>query len=220
MIPILTGQFLITDNKQEITGILATNPPDIRVIDLEEGDTTFPLDHPLVFGGVQLLPPVDSIIAEQDGLPDLYIDYYLRRLSEPDQEEYMTAMLCYLCNGGILIVYVPDLRSNLAIMFRRVMDIKYGIRIGIYGMEQTAYNYDLAPVWLWKMYTVGFFDPYILLKLYPANMQIPDFILDRLVIDLNPYGRTIEEKFKAIYSYKEHVKENPRLISPLFSTAR
>ena len=218
MIPILTGQFLVTDHKQELVNILATNAPDVRVIDLEEGETTFPLDHPMVFGGVQLLPPVDSIIAEQDGNPDAYLEFYLRRLSEPEQEEYMTALLCYLCNGGNIIVYIPDLKSNLALMFRQAMNIKYGILAGEFPISQALYEYDFAPVWLWKMYSRGFMNADILLRLFPLGMQIPDFMMERLIIDLNPYGETYDEKIRAIYSYKERIKENPKLIYPLFST--
>ena len=78
--PILIGQFLITDNRQEVYNLLSSNAPDLRFIDLEDIDQALPANHPAVLGGNQILPPVDSLIAEQDGRPDLYFDNYQKLL--------------------------------------------------------------------------------------------------------------------------------------------
>lgn len=217
--PILIGQFLITDNRQEVYNLLSSNAPDLRFIDLEDIDQALPTNHPAVLGGNQILPPVDSLIAEQDGRADLYFDNYFRHMSQPEQEEYVAFLLCFLCNGGNIITYIPELNSTLGTMFRELMLRKYGIRIGLYPNEVTGYDYKYAPLWLWMMYgLVNFLDWKMFLKMYPYDAELQPYMIDKVMVEADPYGTTYEEKAQAIINYKNHIKENPKLIAPLFTT--
>lgn len=218
MIPILTGQFLITDNRSEVMNMISSNAPNLRVMDLEE-EASLPLDHPMVVNGIPLLPPVDSIIAEQDGNAQAYFGFYYDRLGEPEQEDFMTAIICYLCNGGIMIGFVPDLKFVMPNMLRRVLDARYGIRIGMYPMEQTLYNYDYAHIWLWKMYTVGFIDAKMYLKLFPVEQHIPDYAISKLIYDTNIYGTDYNDKVQTLERIKDRMKVPNRCIVPVYSIA-
>lgn len=217
MIPILTGQFLMTDNRDQIMNIISSNAPNVKVLDLEE-DPSLPLDHPVVANGITLLPPVDSMIAEQDGNASAYFEFYYKRMCEPEQEDFMTAIICYLCNGDILVTYVPSIKSVLANMFRKVIDAKYGILIGMYPQEQTLYNYDYAHIWLWKMYSVNFISARSYLKLFPKEQEIPEYARAKLMYDIDLYGVSYEDKTKSLERIKDRLKVNSNFILPVYNT--
>lgn len=204
----------MTDNRQEVMNIISSNAPNIKVLDLEE-DASLPLDHPMVANGIAILPPVDSMIAEQDGNANAYFDFYYKRMCEPEQEDFMTAIICFLCNGNTMVVYIPNIRSVLASMFRKVIDAKYGILIGMYPQEQTLYNYDFAPVWLWKMYTVNFISARDYMILFPKEQLIPDYAKPSLMYELNLFGTDYQDKSNSLERIKNRLKEDRNFILPV-----
>jgi hypothetical protein len=75
MISILKGSIMITDKIDFIRDILMDNPGNFKVVTLDE-DGIIPLESKDVLCGTCLLPPMDALIAEQDGDMEMYDAIY------------------------------------------------------------------------------------------------------------------------------------------------
>ena len=226
----LTGKIFITDKMEIVNNFPIT--PTSRIINLDEDDL-LPKDNPCIIAGQCLLPPIEAKIAEADGNEAAYDDYYSKTLTNQYNQTFIAALISFLYKGGNLLLFLPELGYSLTCdkLIEHVLRI-YGIQIGKLGYESNEYHklteselhcfYDASytPMWLDMVYLSGVITPYEYLLEYPLGMQLgngnPE-IRDKLILDLNPIGFTLNEKMNEIMFIRDRLHYNPKSRSPFVS---
>ena len=213
---ILTGDISITDNLQFVQEILFNNSIDTKIISLDENNS-LPLDHPRVLGGKCLLPPIDALIAAEDGDEASFDMFYSENFMNPFTDQFVGAMIIYLMRGGNLLLYYPEFKCTAA--GPKILDQfwrRYGINIGIIGERPHYYDVSCTPIWLNYAYSIGNIDCKNYLYLYPEGATIPDNIMYRLISELSLYvDGGYENLTNYIYGLVHKYKEKPNLIIPI-----
>lgn len=212
---ILKGDIQITDNIDFVREIMYSNIPNTKIISLDES-CSLPLDHPNILGGACLLPPMDALIAEADGDEQSFDIIYFNHFSEPFVEQFVIALIVFLFKGGHLIMYYPELDTNIAPKLLQMFWNKYGISIGKIGFNECIYDESCTPIWLGYIYSIDIINPYELLYLYPNDAMIPQQIMDKLLLDISPYGSGYQDKVNFILDLRYKIKEQPKLKVPIY----
>jgi len=220
---ILKGNILITTDKNIILESIHMRP-DVKIISLDE-DNELGLDPGMFIPGTILLPPVEAIIAEVDGNEEKYDMIYSAHLLSDPVKEYMSSIIAFLYKGGNLLLYFPNQEYNNTIkkMLFFIM-VLYGIHIGIIGdpePDNTVCYYDanLENIQLDLIYYyTRIIDWREYLYYYPANFPITDQMMNLLMYQIKPYGKTFTEKLEVIQRLRVGIKKNPNLIAPIQST--
>ena len=216
---ILKGDISITDNINFVKEVLYSNIPNTKVISLDENNA-IPLEHPNVIGGTCLLPPIDALIAEADGDEMLFDQVYSEHFMTPFVDQFVGALIISLMRGTNILLYYPELDTNIAPKLMEQFWRRYGIGIGIINQKQKVYDESCTPMWLGYAYTAKAINGRDYLYAFPINCQIPDMILQYLIIELSPVVDNYEGKVQYIYDLVEKFKQKPDLIIPIFEDNR
>lgn len=216
----LTGSIFIT-SQEEIIYKEDCITQLTRIISLDEDDV-LPKNFPGLIGGTCLLPPPTAKIAEADGNEQLYDQIYSNHLILPFQQEYMAALISFLNIGGRLIIFLPSVGQDNTFdkLIYHIQGI-YGIHIGnLDSKDPNAFNcwYDFTHINQWInliYYYTNQFTGYQYLITYPYNSVIPDNVMKKLLMDLNPYGTSIEQKLDVIKSLRKELQINRNITLPV-----
>ena len=219
---ILKGNILLTTDKNIIMETLHMRP-DIKLISLDE-DNELGLDPSVVIPGTILLPPPGAIVAEVDGDEQKYNMIYSAHLLSEPVKEYMSSILAFLYKGGKLLLYYPDSDYNNTVksMLFFIL-INYGIHVGIIGdpnPDNASCHFDanLENIQLDLIYYyTNIMDWREYLYNYPPTFPLSDQILNILLVQIKPYGKTLKEKLEVINRLRVGIKRNPNLINPIQS---
>lgn len=212
MIQILKGDISFTDNINLVRDIIFSNTPNVKVITLEE-EGILPLNHPNVVKGTCMLPPVEALIAEADGDEKMFDTIYSDYLSTPFMIEFVSALMLSLYSGNSLILYYYELDgNNIVPKIRQHIFQRYGIYIGILGSNDICkYDNRCLPIWLSSIYMINGISVRDFLLYYPINVTISQNIMNKILMEMRPYGNSLEEKEKYIYSLVAKFKQHPNL---------
>lgn len=209
------GMISITGNAPWVLEMLNSGA-DIKVINMDEDgnpEYKIPLNHPAVIGGTCLLPPMEALIAAADGEREVFEMIYAEYFSTPFIESYIAALIIYLCQGHNLIIYYEDgldITDEIIQMFW----MKYGIGISRQDQSTIAqHDFSCAPIWLKYMYVENVITGEEFLYHYPEGTPIDPMLMERLIMELKPCGKTIEEKSADIYSLMRALKYNPNVMN-------
>ena len=213
------GDISITDNLDFVRDVLTQNPYPtamVKVLDLEQDSPTLPLEHPNVIGGRVLLPPIDALIAEQDGDEQRYNVLYTNYFQEPTASAFMEALISALLLGTSIILYLPNPEGFMTP--RKLMEVVgylYGIHIGVVGEIPARYEItDVSCVkcWLCGAYKNNAITPREFLYLYPTPQDNPNMI-SKLISDIGLFDNNPVDTLNRL---SMQLKEKPDLIVPLF----
>lgn len=207
---ILKGDISLTDNIQAVREILYSNNPQVKIVTLEE-DGMLPLNHPNVLSGACLLPPIDALIAEADGDENLFDSIYFEHFNQPFQFQFIAALMTALYLGTNLILFIPELDTNVPMKLKQHFYLRYGIDLGIVGLKPCQYDPKCIPMWLQFIYVVNGISARELLYYYPVNAVIPPNMMDKLLVELKPYGKSLQDKENYILYLCSRYKEKPNL---------
>jgi hypothetical protein len=163
---------------------------------------------------------MDALIAEQDGDMEMYDAIYNDHFADQYPYEFMVALISFLFRNGNLIFYIPDTNSMTCMKFKQIIYKLFGIYIGTLGIDQYQYDLTCIPMWLNMIYRVNVMDYREFLYYYPNDAVIQPDIMNKIVIEMNPYGETYEEKAKYVLDFRTKIKSNIKLVCPLFSVIR
>lgn len=212
---ILKGDISITDNIQFVREILYSNIPNTKIISLDETNV-IPLEHPNVIGGTCLLPPIDALIAEADGDEIMFDQHYSELFITPFVDQFVGALIVSLMSGTNLLLYYPELDTNIAPKLMEQFWRRYGIGIGIINQKPKVYDESCIPIWLGYAYTLKAINGRDYLYAYPVGCAIPDHILQYLIMEISPVANNYDERVQYIYSLVEKFKKKPNLVIPIF----
>lgn len=210
----------ITDNYNFVADVLTQNPyPNtiVKVVDMEDSPQTLPKEHPNVIGGGVLLPPIDALVAEQDGDESKYDRIYLNYFQEEYVSLFMEALISALLLGTNIILYLPNPEGfQTPRKFTQVIEYLYGIRVGVIGQRPSVCNLnDISSIkcWLCGAYHSSAITPREFLYLYPGDIDANPKIISKLIVDVNPMDENPLPYFNKL---SRQLKEKPDLIVPLF----
>lgn len=213
----MMGTIYVTDNIDFVRTI-----PDgtVKIISLDEDRNLDPND-PNVIIGTCLLPPVEALIAENDGDEDLYDIHYMAYLNTPAVQQFITAIIGALFRQKSLLLYAPQLNDTNSIkkLMKFMWDL-YGIGIGIVGSDVNKCCYDsrCIPIWLNMMYMDNIIDPSEFLYFYPDHVTINNMVMNKLIADIKPVCNSYEDRVYAIKNLQKKIKEKPETIQPIYDT--
>lgn len=216
----LKGTIYVTDDEDIVYKAPINNT---RIVSLDEDGVLMKDDSILV--GTCLLPPIEAKIAEADGNEALYDMTYSNHLLEPYQREFISALLSFLYKGGNLILFLPELGTNNREKLVQHMYTLYGIHIGLIGhmnpsVANCYYDERCLPMWINMIYSVNVFTPYEYLELYPLDCKISDISMQKLLMEINPYGSSIKDKIDYILSLQKQLHKNPNVRPAISSSFR
>ena len=213
------GDISITDNLDFVRDLLTQNPYPtamVKVLDLEQDSPTLPLEHPNVLGGRVLLPPIDALIAEQDGDENRYNAIYTKYFQEPTASAFMEALISALLLGTTIILYLPNPEGFMTP--RKLIEVVgylYGIHIGEVGGVPARYeigDINCVKCWLCAAYKNSALTPREFLYLYPTPQDNPEMI-NKLIYDT---GLIDNDPVSSLNRISSQLKEKPNLIVPVF----
>lgn len=214
---ILKGNISITNNIGVIREMLFSNVENVKFLCLDD-EGQLPLNHPNVLGASCLLPPMEALIAEADGDEKLFDSIYFEHFNEPFIFQFTTALIISLYNGMNLVLYYPELDTNIVPKLRQHFFQRYGIWIGIMGTPDCCkYDMSCTPMWLDFIYLQNAMTPMEFLLQYPTKAKIQQNIMDKLLLDLQPYGNSLKEKCDYILSLWNKLKQKPNIKSAIHS---
>ena len=213
---ILIGRIEITDNLGYIKEVIANPAPGTIIINLEEFNTE--VSGQYVIQGAELLPPPEAVIAEQESDMEAYDFIYDAWFSQPELNLYVTGLIASLYQGKNIIMYYPDLNPAESITIPKLFEIfwrKYGIGIGITGVQNCTYRLNCTPLWLAMMYQCGVIGYVEFLIVFPDDARIQDPEMMRLLNDIRPIGNNTKECVEDVLRYQKRLKQNP-LVKTVF----
>mgnify|MGYP004604172083 FL=1 len=216
---LLKGVIEVTDNIEYAQKAAFTpNSPARVVMFCDETSSKLPLDHPKVIGGSILLPPMEALIAEADGDAVGYDYCYRQYLSnEPSVVAFISAIVIYLYKGGYMLFYCDNLLGNHIVKFLKVIYDNLGIRFGVVGNQPSPPMYDVrfTAKWLEVLYMENQIPVEEYMRLVSENTQIPDYLSNKLLQEVRPYGQDLNEQYQTLSRLIHRYKENPKIIVPI-----
>lgn len=216
----LKGTIFITPN----INIIYNTPlnGNTRVVSLDEDGVLG--DNKDIISGVCLLPPIEAKIAEADGNERAYDAAYANHLLLPFQQKFIAALIAYLYKGGNLILFLPEIGyTNTMDKLVEHLFRAYGIHVGIIGatdpkIANCYYDAKCIPIWLNLIFSSNVISAYEYLYMYPVDAKIQNQnIMNLLLMQMNPYGETINDKIDYILRFHQKIHVNPKLIQAIES---
>lgn len=213
---ILKGTMFITDNLDYLYNMPLNG---VKIISLDEDDV-LSMDSKDIIGGTCLLPPMEAKIAEADGNEQMYDTYYSNHLLMPFQQQFISALLSFLYKGGNLIFFLPSIGydNTLKKLTEHLFRI-YGVHPGLIGdpnpqIANCYYDASCIPIWLNMIYSANVISAYEYLYMYPLDAMITNqAVVNLLMMELQPYGETINDRLNYIRSFHKKIHKNPN-VSP------
>jgi hypothetical protein len=215
---VLRGTMYITDNINVIYN--APVAMGTRIINLDE-DGILDSNNPYTIGGTCLLPPIDAKIAESDGNERLYDQIYSNHLSKEFQYNYITALIAYVFNGGILIFFLPEFGDNTREKLIFHMFGLYGIHIGHIGdpdPNKASWYADnrFQLMWIDMLLYAGVISGFDYLRMIPVDavgaIGNNKIISNILINQIHPYGLSLDSKIKYLIDYGYKLHKDPNVV--------
>jgi hypothetical protein len=213
---ILIGRIDITDNLDFVKEVLMNPDPNTILINLDEFNNS--LNGPYTIQGVELLPPPEAVIAEQESDMEAYDFIYDAWYNQPELNLFVTGLIASLYQGKNILMYYPDLNPAESITIPKMLAIfwnKYGIGIGTLGVNNGTYRLNCTPLWLAMMYQCGVIGYVEFLVVFPDDAHIQGPEMNRLLLDIRPIGKNIQECVNDILRLQKRLKKNP-LVKTVF----
>lgn len=207
---ILIGRIEITDNIGYVKEVLSNPDPSTILINLDEFNNE--ISGQFTIQGVELLPPPEAVIAEQESDMEAYDFIYDAWYNQPELKLFVTGLIASLYQGRNILMYFPDLNPAESITIPKLLGMfwnKYGIGIGTLGLNNCTYSLNYTPLWLAMMYQCGVIGYVEFLIVFPDDARIQDQEMMRLLTDIRPIGNNIQESVGEILRYQKRLKENP-----------
>lgn len=152
-----------------------------------------------IYNASVLVPPIEILTRWADGdQMVMQFEYPRYLLTSPDADNMIIALLAALTKRNI-ILYIPN--DEFGIFGQLLLNhlyVIYGVTV-ITPTTQFNIMPEKIPLIMAKFYSIGVMDANDFLASYPANIMLPDFIINKLNNDLRPYN--VPMSFEDIKAY-------------------
>lgn len=170
-----------------IIGPEINNPGFVTVAAITTSD--YP-QHPNIYNASILMPPIEILTRWADGDPLVMQYEYPRYLMQLDPDNMISALVAALTRKNI-IIYIPQDEFNIfgQLLLNHIYYV-YGITLAT-PTTQFSIIPSKIPFIMAKFYSIDVMDANEFLASYPANVQLPDFVIGKLAAELNPFNRPV-----------------------------
>ena len=170
-----------------IIGPEINNPEFVTVAAITTSD--YP-QHPNIYNASILMPPIEILTRWADGDPLVMQYEYPRYLMQLDPDNMISALVAALTRKNI-IIYIPQDEFNIfgQLLLNHIYYV-YGITLTT-PTTQFSIIPSKIPFIMAKFYSIDVMDANEFLASYPANVQLPDFVIGKLAAELNPFNRPV-----------------------------
>ena len=144
-----------------------------------------------VFNAAILIPPTQMLMAWADGVPYVIQNNYPAYLSNCKEADDMIVSLLAALTRKNVVVYIPNDEFRIfGTEFLNHMYYTYGI---IMNTPNTNFTFDITklPLVLSKFYMMDLISPDDYLKSYPSTCALPAFVINKLNMELRPFGNAM-----------------------------
>lgn len=136
-----------------------------------------------------LVPPTSILMAWAEGDNLALWNEYPQYLMTKDPDDMIVALLAAMTKKNI-ILYIPadDFKVFGQLLLSHILFV-YGITVN-YPPSVFSIDTTKVPMIVSKFYMIDVMEPQDYLAAYPAQFELPDFVINKLACDLNPFGGT------------------------------
>lgn len=172
-----------------------------------------------VVPGSILLPPYISVMAELDDDIIMAYNQYIAYLSSKEPNTYISTIIRALMAGKEVVILLgkDESQMNFVKWFYQYMIESFGIQMQTRDVP-FVYNSNFDGVILGYLYAYDLITYGEFFVLYPKGLELPRYVIPKLVAEMNPYIPNPSEEAYMNYfqAFKERIKENNNqmLINP------
>ena len=215
---LINGKLAITHDVNIVNNTLCNGG---KVLLLSEQPSPNIMQSPNIIPATILLPPYQCVMAELDGEYDIAKTIYTEYLVEKEPDMFICAIITALLDPLTnILIYVGEDEINMSfvsVLLGYLMN-EYGITVTS-DMNNFLYNMAYDAVILSKLYLYELIDYQFLLTMYPGPVNLPEYIIPKLIYDINPYIsiQTPEAYYCYFNGLKNRIKDNNNqlLINPI-----
>lgn len=145
-------------------------------------------EHPNIFNAGILMPPTELLMAWSDGNELVLQNEYPAYLNCKDPDEMIVALIALLTKKNV-VLYIP--RDEFMVYGQFLLahlQYMYGITCNFMDI-QFSINQAKIPFIISKFYIMDLMNPNDYIGMYPANQPLPQFVINKLAMDLHPFNR-------------------------------
>ena len=143
---------------------------------------------PNIYNTSILMPPTELLMKWADGDPFILQSQYPNYLRTQIADDMIVALIALLTKKNV-VLYIPNDEFNIfGTLLLDHIYFNYGI---ICNTPTTQFNMDQVkiPYLLSRFYMIDAMDPNDYIAAYPANALLPDFVINKLAEEMNPFNR-------------------------------
>lgn len=143
---------------------------------------------PNIYDMTVLVPPTDMLMAWADGNQFVLANQYPMYLMQKEADDCIVGILAALTRKNI-ILYVPaDEFAIFGPILLQHLYYMYGIRVN-YGNSMFYIEPLKIPYIISKFYMMDLMEANEYLNAYPPNLLLPDWVINKLAMDLKPLNQ-------------------------------
>lgn len=152
-------------------------------------------NHPNAYDASILLPPTELLMAWADGNQMLMRTEYPKYLiNNKDADDMIIALITALTKKNI-VLYIPQEEYSIfgPILIQHIY-FQYGITM---NTSATRFSFDESklPLLISKFYMMDLMEPIDYIKSYPSSLLLPQFVINKLAVDLHPFENATFEQY-------------------------
>lgn len=143
--------------------------------------------HPNIYNASVLMPPTQLLMDWADGNYKAMQNIYPRYLLSKDPDDMIIALIAAMTKKNI-VLYIP--KEEFSIFGELLLNhlyYVYGITCN-FGMVKFRIDQSRIPFIFSKFYLSDFMDANSYLEAYPGNVELPDFVINKLAMELHPFN--------------------------------
>lgn len=150
-------------------------------------DSSFATSSPNIYNAAVLVPPVDILMTWADGAPYIMENQYPMYLNNnQDADDMIVALLAAMTTKDIFLYIPRDEFDIFGMVLLNHIYMNYGITVNIPGVSAFYFDASRTPLILSKFFMMDVMDAQDYLASFPNNLRLPDFVINKLVMTLQP----------------------------------
>lgn len=167
----ILGEALLNKDFLKVAAVTSEKYPDLENI---------------YYAGV-LMPPIDLSMDFADGKVESMQIQYPQYLMSKECDEFIIALIAAMTKMNIVIYIPPEEFSIFGQLLLNHIYYVYGIILNTPTTQFTVLEQKI-PFILAKFYMIDCMFADDFLAAYPANYMLPDFVINKLAEDVNPFN--------------------------------
>ena len=159
-----------------------------------------------IYNASILVPPTEILMAWADNAPLVLQNEYPKYLLSKEPDDMIVALIAAMTKKNI-ILYIPKDEFNIfgSILLNHLY-YTYGITCNFNNVKFYIDSIRI-PFIISKFFMMDLMEPMDYIELYPCNVPLPEWVINKLAIQLNPFNGK-QASFTEYYNYFNSLNAN------------